>query len=922
LALVLRVRLRSARSRIRLPEASSPHEEGRALAKRTTRRRSTPARSRKQVYFFGAGRAEGRGNDRETLGGKGAGLAEMTRLGVPVPAGFTISTAVCAAFQRTGSLPRSLRQEVLGALARVEKVMGGHFGDRHGPLLVSVRSGARASMPGMMDTVLNLGINDDTVEGLAEQSGDRRFAFDTYRRFVQMYGDVVLGVDHERFEIALDMRKQRSGARSDTDLDAGELAELVKEYKALVRLATRREFPDDPLDQLWGAIAAVFRSWNTPRAVTYRRLENIPDDWGTAVNVQAMVFGNLGDDSATGVAFTRDPATGERRFFGEYLSKAQGEDVVAGIRTPLPLAQVDGDGGQSLEAVQPACYRELSRLGQKLERHYRDMQDLEFTIQNGRLWMLQTRNGKRTARAAVKIAVDMVRERLIDRASAVLRVKPEQLDQLLHRTLDVEQAPEPVGKGLAASPGAACGQVVFSAEAAEKQAKAGRDVILVRRETSPEDIHGMHAARGILTALGGMTSHAAVVARGMGKCCVSGCSALEIDGASARLGDFEFREGDVLTLDGSSGLIYSGSVPTMAPQLGSDFRELMKWADGFRRLQVRANADTPADATGAREFGAEGIGLCRTEHMFFPAERIRAVRRMILANTPEQRAEALAEILPMQREDFVGIFQAMDGLPVTVRLLDPPLHEFLPREGEDLAPLAETLDVPIDELERKIASLHEFNPMLGLRGCRLGIRYPEIYEVQVRAIFEAACECAERGVRARPEVMIPLVSEAREFEVLRELIDRTAQAVLRERKRKLSYTVGTMVEVPRAALNAGQIARSADFFSFGTNDLTQTTLALSRDDAGRFIPFYVERGIFPDDPFVTLDIDGVGRLIQLAVQDGRKVRKKLKIGICGEHGGDPRSVAFCVASGLDYVSCSPFRVPVARLAAAHAALAK
>jgi len=846
----------------------------------------------------------------------------MTRLGVPVPAGFTISTEVCAAFQRTGALPRALRKDVLAALARVEKVMGGHFGDGTAPLLVSVRSGARASMPGMMDTVLNLGINDDTVEGLAEQSGDRRFAFDTYRRFVQMYGDVVLGVAHERFETALEVRKTRTGARSDADLDAGELAELVKEYKVLVRLDTGREFPERPLDQLWGAIAAVFQSWNTPRAVTYRRVEGTPDDWGTAVNVQAMVFGNLGGDSATGVAVTRDPATGEKRFYGEYLPKAQGEDVVAGIRTPLPLAQAEGDAGDSLESTQPRSYRELRKVARLLERHYRDMQDLEFTIQNGRLWLLQTRNGKRTARAAVKIAVDMVRERLIDRATAVRRVAPEQLDQLLHPTLDAEAAPDPVGKGLAASPGAACGQVVFTAEDAKLQAEAGNAVILVRRETSPEDIHGMHAARGILTALGGMTSHAAVVARGMGKCCVTGCSVLEIEGRTARLGDFEFREGDVLTLDGSSGLIYSGSVPTVSPELGRDFRELMKWADGFRRIQVRSNADTPADAASSRAFGAEGIGLCRTEHMFFPAERIRAVRRMILANTPEQRAEALTEMLPMQRADFVGIFEAMDGLPVTVRLLDPPLHEFLPREGESLAPLAASLDTPLDEVERKVASLREFNPMLGLRGCRLGIRYPEIYEVQVRALFEAACQCAERGVRARPEVMIPLVSEAREVELMRELVDRTAKAVLREYKRKVAYTVGTMVEVPRAALNAGAIARSADFFSFGTNDLTQTTLALSRDDAGRFIPFYVERGIFPDDPFVTLDVEGVGRLIELAVRDGRKVRPQLKIGICGEHGGDPRSVAFCEASGLDYVSCSPFRVPVARLAAAHAALAK
>jgi pyruvate,orthophosphate dikinase len=732
-------------------------------------------------------------------------------------------------------------------------------------------------------------------------------------------------VEHQRFESALEAKKKQCGVEEDTDLKAEDLAALVTEFKHIVATQSGAAFPSDPMEQLWGAIGAVFQSWNTPRAITYRKLQDISDDWGTAVNVQAMVFGNLGDDSATGVAFTRDPSTGERIFFGEYLPRAQGEDVVAGIRTPHAIS-VEGRSAAgdppSLEEAMPRVYRELRRVARLLERHYTDMQDLEFTVQRGTLWMLQTRNGKRTARAAVKVAVDMVRERLIDRETAVRRVDPEQLDQLLHPTLDHSAAPPPVGQGLPASPGAACGRVVFSADEAEAQEKAGEDVILVRRETSPEDIHGMYAARGILTALGGMTSHAAVVARGMGKCCVSGCSGLVIDSQRevARLGGVEFGRGDVITLDGSTGFVFKGRVPTLQPELGDDFQKLMRWADQFRRLRIRTNADTPADAELARRFGAEGIGLCRTEHMFFQTERILAVRRMILADSVQERAEALAEILPMQRDDFIGIFHAMAKLPVTIRLLDPPLHEFLPHTEDEREALANDLGIPRARLEEKIDSLAEFNPMLGHRGCRLAVTYPEIYEVQVRAIIEAACQCADEGVLTHPEIMIPLVAGVRELAAIRAIVDRSAQDVMSERGRKIRYSVGTMIEVPRAALNAGRIAEVADFFSFGTNDLTQMTMALSRDDAGRFLPTYVERGLLPADPFVTLDIEGVGALMLIALRDGRRARPDLKIGICGEHGGDPRSIRFCEESGLDYVSCSPFRVPIARLAAAQAAL--
>jgi pyruvate,orthophosphate dikinase len=862
---------------------------------------------------------------RELLGGKGANLAEMTRLGLPVPAGFTITTEVCAEYYRSGRrLPKPLREDVHEHLARVERAMGARFGAADAPLLLSVRSGARASMPGMMDSILNLGLNDDTVEGLAAQSGDRRFAFDSYRRFVQMYADVVLGVDHDEFEDRLDARKRARGLENDNELDADELRALVAEYKELVKRHAGSAFPERPLDQLWGAVSAVFDSWETPRAITYRKLHGIPDDWGTAVNVQAMVFGNLGDDSATGVAFTRNPATGEKRLFGEYLPKAQGEDVVAGIRTPHPIQKRDREPGgpPSLEEAMPGCYRELARLAKRLEDHYADMQDLEFTIQRGKLWMLQTRNGKRTARSALKIAVDMVRERRIDRDTALRRIEPNQLDQLLHPTLDESAAPPPIGRGLPASPGAASGAVVFSADEALHRSEGGDPVILVRRETSPEDIHGMNAAQGILTTLGGMTSHAAVVARGMGKCCVAGCAELELDleHGLARLGGVEFRAGDVITLDGSTGFVFKGRVPTVTPQLGADFSKVMRWADQRRRLRVRSNADTPEDAELARRFGAEGIGLCRTEHMFFQTERILAVRRMILAGSTEERKAALAPILPMQRDDFVGILRAMAPLPVTIRLLDPPLHEFLPHIAEEIDAVARDLGLAPDELRRRIDGLREFNPMLGHRGCRLGITYPEIYEMQARAIFEAYCVCADEGVRARPEVMIPLVSEAAELVRLRELVEGVAREVMRERGRRIRYHVGTMIEVPRAALTADEVARAADFFSFGTNDLTQMTMAISRDDVGHFMRRYLEQGIYPHDPFTTLDTKGVGALIRFGVEAGRRTRRDLKIGICGEHGGDPATIAFCAENGFDYVSCSPYRVPIARLAAARAEL--
>jgi pyruvate,orthophosphate dikinase len=861
------------------------------------------------------------------LGGKGANLAEMVRLGVPVPPGFTISTEVCAEFNAAGGkLSASVRAEVLRALARIEGLMKRRFGDPENPLLVSVRSGARASMPGMMDTVLNLGLNDRTVAGLA-RSADARFAYDSYRRFISMYGDVVLGVEMESFKSRLEALKEERGVDLDTDLTADDLEGLVREYLEVVLEHTGRRFPQDPHEQLWGAVAAVFRSWENDRAITYRRLHGIPSSWGTAVNVQAMVFGNKGDDCATGVAFTRNPSTGEKIFYGEYLKNAQGEDVVAGIRTPQPINRANRRAGEkvlpTLEDEMPAAYRDLVRIYKKLEHHYRDMQDIEFTIEHGRLWMLQCRVGKRTVQAAVKIAVDMVRERLISREEAITRIDPRALDQLLHPTFDPNAKRDVLARGLPASPGAATGNVVLTADEAEARAKAGEKVILVRAETSPEDIHGMHAAAGILTGRGGLTSHAAVVARGMGKCCVAGCGALRIDAARGEI-QFEgqtLRVGEPISIDGSTGEVIRGVVPTVTPELGGEFAELMKWADSMRRLRVRTNADTPHDAKIARQFGAEGIGLCRTEHMFFEPNRILAVREMILASDDSQRRRALEKLLPMQRGDFVGIFQAMEGLPVTIRLLDPPLHEFLPHEDEGIREVASVLGSDVARVRARIESLREFNPMLGHRGCRLGITFPEIYRMQVRAIAEAARQVAESGVKVQPEVMIPLVAHVEELKRLRAAAEEEIASVLAGyRGGRMKITIGTMIELPRAALVADAIARYADFFSFGTNDLTQMTYGLSRDDAGRFLDRYMETGILETDPFVSIDEEGIGALIGIGVEKGRSTRADLKCGICGEHGGDPKSVKFCARIGLDYVSCSPYRVPVARLAAAQAAV--
>jgi pyruvate,orthophosphate dikinase len=897
------------------------------MTARSKAKPAKPARSARRVFGFGDGKADGNAGMKELLGGKGANLAEMTRLGLPVPAGFTISTAVCTEYQAAGGrVPRSLEPDVAKALARVEHRMGARFGDERDPLLVSVRSGARVSMPGMMDTVLNLGLNDRTVEGLAARA-DARFAYDSYRRFVQMYGDVVLEVPHERFEERLEALKERRSVHLDTQLDAADWRDLVGEYQRIVEEETGHTFPQDPHEQLWGAIGAVFRSWMNPRAVTYRRLNGIPADWGTAVNVQAMVFGNMGDDCATGVAFTRDPSTGAPIFYGEYLKNAQGEDVVAGIRTPQPINKESRSPDQAhlptLEEEMPRAYQELRRIRKTLESHYRDMQDVEFTIQGGKLWMLQTRTGKRTVGAAVKIAVDMAREGRISREEAVMRVDARALDQLLHPTLDPDAPKQVIAKGLPASPGAACGSVVFSADEADTKAKAGEKVVLVRIETSPEDIHGMYAAEGILTARGGMTSHAAVVARGMGKCCVVGCGNLQISYARGemRAGDVLVRGGDEITIDGSTGEVILGRVQTVTPELGGEFGELMKWADAVRRLEVRTNADTPHDAKVARDFGAQGIGLCRTEHMFFEEQRILAVREMILATDETQRGRALEKLLPMQRGDFVGIFRAMEGLPVTIRLLDPPLHEFLPHEEAGIREVAEALGDDLAAVRARIEERSEFNPMLGHRGCRLGITFPEIYRMQVRAIAEAACQVAESGVRVRPEIMIPLVSHVKELARLRQQAEEEIARVLAEhRGSRVRISIGTMIEVPRAALVASEIAEYADFFSFGTNDLTQMTYALSRDDAGKFLPDYLEAGILEDDPFVSIDRDGIGQLVRMGVERGRSTRPDLKVGICGEHGGDPKSVEFCDEAGLDYVSCSPFRVPVARLAAAQAAI--
>ena len=882
------------------------------------------------VYRFGGGVSDGGNGDRNLLGGKGANLDGMAGIGLPVPPGFTISTAMCTRYyDEGGRFPESLKVEVASGLAHIERVTGKSFGDAADPLLVSVRSGARASMPGMMDTVLNLGLNDETVQGLATASGDARFAWDSYRRFIQMYADVVLELDHGRFEEALEIAKEDQGYNLDTDLTAADLEALVGTYKGLVEELWDKPFPQDVYDQLWGAIGAVFGSWQSERAKVYRRLNDIPASWGTAVNVQAMVFGNMGDTSATGVAFTRDPSTGERAYYGEFLINAQGEDVVAGIRTPQYLTrtarEAAGAKASSMEEAMPDVYGQLAKVFDLLETHYRDMQDIEFTVQQGKLWMLQTRSGKRTAKAALKIAVDMANEGLIDRDEAIRRVDPAALDQLLHPMLDPDAERQVIAKGLPASPGAASGKVVFDADTAEKQAAAGEAVILVRIETSPEDIHGMHAARGILTARGGMTSHAAVVARGMGRPCVSGVGTLAIDAKAKlfRVAGKEVREGDIVTLDGATGEVMLGEVATMQPELAGDFGVLMEWADKVRRLKVRTNAETPLDCRTARDFGAEGIGLCRTEHMFFESSRITAVRQMILAEDEQGRRLALDKLLPEQRSDFAEIFEIMAGLPVTIRLLDPPLHEFLPHEEAEFAEVATATGTDVARLKRRAAELHEFNPMLGHRGCRLGITYPEIYAMQARAIFEAAVEVTERtGAAPIPEVMVPLVATRRELELIKAVIDREAEAVFAEKGRRLDYLVGTMIELPRAALRAGEIAEVGEFFSFGTNDLTQTALGVSRDDAARFLGVYVEQGIYPKDPFVSLDVEGVGELIQLAAERGRATRPDIKLGICGEHGGDPASIAFCEATGLDYVSASPYRVPIARLAAAQAALAK
>jgi pyruvate,orthophosphate dikinase len=879
----------------------------------------------KWVYAFGAGRNDGRAGMKNLLGGKGANLAEMASIGLPVPPGFTITTDVCVHYYANRhEYPAALEAQVRAALADVEKAVGKKFGDKHAPLLVSVRSGARVSMPGMMDTVLNLGLNDATVEGLTTSSNDARFAWDSYRRFIQMFGSVVLGVDHHRFEEILDHVKMDKGVTEDTALVATDWHRVVAGYKDMVEQETGQPFPQDPWAQLWGAIGAVFQSWMNPRAITYRRLHDVPADWGTAVNVQAMVFGNMGNDCATGVCFTRDPSTGENVLYGEFLVNAQGEDVVAGIRTPQPLSKVNAKPGEvSMEEALPEVYAELVRVREVLERHYRDMQDIEFTVQQQTLYMLQTRNGKRTTAASLRIAVEMAQAGMIDQAEAVKRVNPAALDQLLHPTLDPKAPRTLLGKGLPASPGAASGIVVFTADEAEARAQKGEAVILVRVETSPEDIHGMHAARGILTTRGGMTSHAAVVARGMGRPCVSGAGAIAVDYDTRTLMAMGkvVRAGEILTLDGSTGEVYVGPVAMVEPKLSGDFETLMAWADAIRTMKVRANAETPDDADTARKFGAEGIGLCRTEHMFFDPARILAMREMIMAADEAGRRRALARLLPYQREDFEKLFTIMAGLPVTIRLLDPPLHEFLPHGEQELAEVAEALGMDMETIRRRAVDLAEANPMLGHRGCRLGLSYPEINEMQARAIFEAALAVKKKSGRAPiPEVMIPLVATQKELALARAMVVNTAEAVFAEAHDRVEYQVGTMIELPRACIVADAIATQADFFSFGTNDLTQTCLGLSRDDAGKFLPTYVEKGILEKDPFVSIDRDGVGALVRMAAEKGRAVKPDLKLGICGEHGGDPASIAFCGEVGLDYVSCSPYRVPVARLAAAQAAL--
>ncbi|MBK9083515.1 MAG: pyruvate, phosphate dikinase [Rhizobiales bacterium] len=882
----------------------------------------------KWVYAFGGAAAEGRSEMKNLLGGKGANLAEMANLGLPVPPGFTITTEVCSwYYAHERSFPAELTDQVEAALAHVGKLTGRVFGGTDNPLLVSVRSGARASMPGMMDTVLNLGLNHEAVAAMAKSSGDERFALDSYRRFIQMYSNVVLGVELHNFEELLELYKERKGLELDTDLTAADWKALIPDYEKTVETAIGRPFPQDPREQLWGAIGAVFKSWMNQRAITYRKLHDIPAEWGTAVNVQAMVFGNMGDTSATGVAFTRNPSNGTKELYGEFLVNAQGEDVVAGIRTPQAITEAARVAGRSdrpsMEALMPDVFRQFRAATETLERHYRDMQDMEFTVERGKLWMLQTRNGKRTAKAALKIAVDMAAEGLITKAEAVGRIEPASLDQLLHPTIDPKAERKILASGLPASPGAAQGEIVFSSDEAETLKAAGRKVILVRVETSPEDIHGMHAAQGILTTRGGMTSHAAVVARGMGKPCVSGAGSLRVDYAKETVtaGGVTLKKGDVVTVDGSTGQVLIGAIKMLQPELSGEFATLMGWADEARRLRVRANAETPNDARVARQFGAEGVGLCRTEHMFFDDERIVAVREMILADDEQGRRAALAKLLPMQRGDFEQLFEIMSGLPVTIRLLDPPLHEFLPQTEAEIEAVAHAMGANPDKLRRRAAELHEFNPMLGFRGCRLAIAYPEIAEMQARAIFEAAVAAAHKsGKPVKPEVMIPLVLALPEFEFVKARVDAMAAAVKKETGASFDYQVGTMIELPRACVRAGDIAKSAEFFSFGTNDLTQTTLGVSRDDAASFLGAYTAKGLLPADPFVTLDRDGVGELIEMAAKRGRATRPDVKLGICGEHGGDPASIAFCHGAGLDYVSCSPYRVPIARLAAAQAAL--
>jgi pyruvate, orthophosphate dikinase len=911
-------------------KSTRPASGRKAAARHRAAASKTASAKSKWVYRFGNGKAEGRADMRNLLGGKGAGLAEMANLGLPVPPGFTITTAVCSHYYENGkTYPKNLEDQVAAALAEVGRITGKTFGDSGNPLLVSVRSGARASMPGMMDTVLNLGLNDATVETLAKKSGDRRFAYDSYRRFITMYSDVVLGLGHHHFEEILDDHKDKNGYTLDTDLLADDWVELVARFQKRIEEEHGEPFPQHPQQQLWGAIGAVFGSWMNQRAITYRRLHHIPESWGTAVNVQAMVFGNMGETSATGVAFTRNPSTGDKRLYGEFLINAQGEDVVAGIRTPQEITEAAreeaGSDKPSMERALPHAFKELERIYGVLERHYRDMQDLEFTVEQGKLWMLQTRAGKRTAKAALKIAVDLANEGLISRKEAVARIDPGALDQLLHPTIDPNAERKVIATGLPASPGAASGEIVFSADEAEALKAKDKNIILVRIETSPEDIHGMHAAEGILTTRGGMTSHAAVVARGMGKPCVSGAGALRVDYAAGTMSvaGHTFKAGDVITIDGSTGQVLAGRVPMTEPALSGEFATLMGWADGVRKLGVRANADTPNDARVALKFGAEGIGLCRTEHMFFDEHRIRAVREMILADDEKSRRAALAKLLPMQRADFRELFEIMQGLPVTIRLLDPPLHEFLPHSEEEIAEVAAAMGADAKKLADRARELNEFNPMLGFRGCRLALAYPEIAEMQARAIFEAAVEAAKRtGKPVVPEVMVPLIATKAELDLVKASIDAMAEAVARESGSRVKYQVGTMIELPRASLRAGEIAQSAEFFSFGTNDLTQTTYGISRDDAASFLGTYLARGVLPSDPFVSIDREGVGELMRIGVERGRKTRPKLKVGICGEHGGDPASVAFCHAIALDYVSCSPFRVPIARLAAAQAALGK